>query len=71
MNRDPELIILMVHQKFMGINPGFRSSKTAFTVVEYIDNNMIHVIYSKQFENSSIEKMVNHAYNLISSVTTG
>ena len=30
----------------------------------YIDNQVIHFIYSKQFENSSTEKMVDHTYNL-------
>jgi hypothetical protein len=50
--------------KAMGIDEGFGSSKTAFTVIEYIDN-IVHVIYSKQFENSSTEQMVDHAWNLI------
>jgi hypothetical protein len=51
--------------KSMGIDPGFGSSKTAFTIAEYIDNQVIHVIYSKQFGNSSTEKMIDHAWNLI------
>ncbi|HET7345057.1 MAG TPA: hypothetical protein VFJ05_04205 [Nitrososphaeraceae archaeon] len=49
-------------QKSLGIDPGFGSSKTAFTVIEYVDN-LAHVIYSKQFENSSTEHMVSHAWN--------
>jgi hypothetical protein len=48
-----------------GIVPGFANSKTAFTVIEHVDENVIHVIYSKQFENSSTEKMVSHTWNLI------
>jgi hypothetical protein len=51
-------------QKSLGIDPGFGSSKTAFTVIECVDN-LAHVIYAKEFENSSTEHMVNHAYNLI------
>jgi hypothetical protein len=51
-------------QKSLGIDPGFGSSKTAFTVIECVDN-LVHVIYSKQFENSSTEHMVSHAWNLI------
>jgi hypothetical protein len=51
-------------QKSLGIDPGFGSSKTAFTVIECVDN-LAHVIYSKQFENSSTEHMVSHAWNLI------
>ncbi len=51
-------------QKSLGIDPGFGSSKTAFTVIECVDN-LAHVIYSKQFENSSTEHMVSLAYNLI------
>jgi len=48
-----------------GIVPGFANSKTAFTIIEHVDENVIHVIYSKQFENSSTEKMVSHTWNLI------
>jgi hypothetical protein len=33
----------------LGIDPGFGSSKTAFTVIECVDS-LAHVIYSKQFE---------------------
>ena len=39
--------------------------KTAFTIIEHVDSNVIHVIYSKQFENSNTEKMVSLAWNLI------
>ena len=52
-------------QKALGIDEGFGSSKTAFTVIEFVDNSIVHVIYSKQFENSSTEQMVQHAYQLI------
>jgi hypothetical protein len=48
-----------------GIVPGFANLKTAFTIIEHVDENVIHVIYSKQFENSSTEKMVSHTWNLI------
>lgn len=51
--------------KALGIDPGFGSSKTAFTIIEYVDNSIVRVIYSKQFEHSSTEDMANHAYNLI------
>jgi hypothetical protein len=40
------------------IYDGFANSKTAFTIIEHVDGNVIHVIYSKQFDNSSTEKMV-------------
>ena len=50
--------------KSMGIDPGFANSKTAFTILEQVDQ-LVRVIYSKQFEHSSTEDMVNHAYNLI------
>jgi hypothetical protein len=53
-------------QKALGIDEGFDSSKTAFTVIEFVDR-IVHVIYSKQFENSSREQMVKHAWNLIQS----
>jgi len=46
--------------KSVGIDPGFANSKTAFTILEQVDNSVIHVIYSKQFENSSTDKMVSH-----------
>jgi hypothetical protein len=46
-------------QKILGIDPGFGSSKTIFTVIECVDN-LAYVIYSKQFENSSTEHMVSH-----------
>jgi len=52
-------------QKALGIDEGFGSSKTAFTIIEFVDNSIVHVIYSKQFENSSTEQMVEHAYKLI------
>jgi hypothetical protein len=51
-------------QKALGIDKGFGSSKTAFTIIEYVDG-IIHVIYSKAFEDSSTEQMVAHAYKLI------
>jgi hypothetical protein len=50
--------------KSMGIDVGFGSSATAFTVIEIVDD-IIHVIYSKQFANSNTEQMVMHAKDLI------
>jgi hypothetical protein len=50
--------------KALGIDEGFGFSKTAFTVIEYIDD-IVRVIYTKQFENSSTEQMVDHAYQLM------
>jgi hypothetical protein len=51
-------------QKSMGIDVGFGSSATAFTVIEVVDD-VIHVIYSKQFANSNTQQMVMHAQDLI------
>ncbi len=51
--------------KALGIDPGFGSSATAFTVLEIVDD-LVHVIYSKQFENQSTQQMVYHAADLIS-----
>ena len=51
-------------QKALGIDPAFGSSKTAFTVIEIVDG-IIHVIYSKQFTNSSTQQMVMHARDLM------
>jgi hypothetical protein len=51
--------------KSVGIDPGFANSKTAFTILEQVGNSVIHVIYSKQFENSSTDKMVSHTWNPI------
>jgi hypothetical protein len=51
--------------KALGIDLGWRSSATAFTVIELADN-LIHVLYSEQFRNSSTEQMVYHAQDLIS-----
>ena len=50
--------------KALGIDPGFGSSKTAFAVVELVDG-LIHVLYSKQFKNSSTQTMVCHAKDLM------
>jgi hypothetical protein len=50
--------------KSMGIDIGFGSSSTAFTVIEIVDD-IIHVIYSKQFANSNTQQMVMHAQDLI------
>jgi hypothetical protein len=50
--------------KSMGIDVGFGSSATAFTVIEIVDD-IIHVIYSKQFSNSNTDHMVMHAKDLI------
>jgi hypothetical protein len=49
----------------LGIDPGFGSSKTAFTVIEIVDNSIIHVLYSRQFANSSTQQMVQHAKDLM------
>ena len=51
--------------KALGIDPGFGSSATAFTVLEIVDD-LVHVIYSKQFANQSTQQMVYHAADLIS-----
>jgi hypothetical protein len=51
-------------QKALGIDIGFGSSKTAFTVIEIVDD-IIHVIYTKQFENANTEQMIYHAVELI------
>ena len=51
-------------QKSLGVDVGFGSSKTAFVIIEYIDG-LVHVIYSKQFENSSTNQIAAHTYNLI------
>jgi hypothetical protein len=51
-------------QKSLGVDVGFGSSKTAFVIIEYIDG-LVHIIYSKQFENSSTNQMAAHTYNLI------
>jgi hypothetical protein len=51
-------------QKALGIDPGFGSSKTAFTVIELVDG-IIHVLYSKQFAKSSTDQMVMHAKDLM------
>lgn len=50
--------------KSLGIDPGFGSSKTAFTVVELVDG-IIHVLYTKQFANSSTSQMADHAKELM------
>jgi|SRR5215212_9066032 len=50
--------------KILGIDPGFGSSKTAFTIVEIVDG-ILHVIYSKQFTNESTSEMVSHTLHLL------
>jgi hypothetical protein len=52
--------------KALGIDPGFGSSSTAFTVIEIVDDSIIHILYSKQFANQSTQQMVYHAADLIS-----
>lgn len=51
-------------QTALGVDSGFGSSATAFTVIQLVDN-IIHVVYSKKFDNSSTEKMVYHTVDLI------
>jgi hypothetical protein len=50
--------------KALGIDPGFGSSKTAFTIIEIVDR-IINVLYSKQFANSSTDQMVMQAKDLM------
>lgn len=51
--------------KSMGIDLGYGSSKTTFVILEYIDNNIIRVIHSEEFEHSSTDEMAKHADKLI------
>jgi hypothetical protein len=50
--------------KILGIDPGFGSSKTAFTICEIVDG-ILHVIYTKQFANESTDQMVGHTLRLL------
>jgi hypothetical protein len=51
-------------QTALGVDTGFGSSATAFTIIQLVDN-IVHVIYSKQFENSNTDEMVRHTADLI------
>lgn len=51
-------------QSSLGIDPGFGSSRTAFVITQFIDQNIV-VVYSEQFEDASTDAMVKHAYLLI------
>lgn len=50
--------------KSLGIDIGYGSSKTAFTITEHVDGH-IRVIHSQAFSRPLSEEMINDALNLI------